>query len=302
MTTQPRPATTGLTPPLAPSHLERTVPETLVRVLVVDDTDAIRTVVTLALELDGRYQVVGSAVDGVEGVTAAEELQPDIVLLDRSMPRMDGITALPRIRTVAPGAAVVLYTSDTDAGVHQAAMTAGALDVMDKGASLGDIGAILADVLVRSASDEADEVAVQVGPVPSSAALAWITNTKGILDAVRRAGEVTDQAIEDEVLDTFTHYLDVWEAVAGTNPEFLWAARAPASEVERLVEAWASIDRIDDDRLHELGVDWSSSLGRSFFDALTAAVLRALTAHDNTVALAQRLEPQWAPPQARGEG
>ena len=98
------------------------------------------------------------------------------------------------------------------------------------------------------------------------------------------------------MFETFGHYLDTWQQVAEANDEFHWAARAPAAQVEHLVEAWASIDRIDEDRLRALGCAWSGPLGRPFFDALTAAVLRALAAHEATVALARRLEPQWAPP------
>src|SRR5947209_6978341 len=93
----------------------------------------------MLLELDGRFEVVGEAVDGIEGVERAEELQPDVVLLDRTMPRMSGMEALPRIRQVAPRAAVVLYTSETDERVYQAALASGAVDVMDKAAGVADI-------------------------------------------------------------------------------------------------------------------------------------------------------------------
>lgn len=267
-----------------------------VTVLLVDDIDDIRAVVRLALELDGRYEVIGEAADGIEGVAAAERLRPDIVILDRSMPRMDGLAALERIRAVAPDAAVVLYTAENDAAVHQAAIAGGALDVMAKDVAIAEVGSLLADALVRSASSGGNQLDVYVGPVPSAAALEWIDNTRKILRAVRDAPDVTDTTIEPEVFDTFLHYLDIWERVAEASPEFVWAARAPTAEVERLIGAWASIDRIDDDRLRALGCEWSSASARSFFDALTAAVLRALATHEHTVALARRLEPQWAPP------
>lgn len=269
----------------------------VVRVLIVDDTDDIRLVVRLALELDGRYEVVGEAADGLEGIVAAESLRPDVILLDLAMPRMDGLTALPKIRQVAPATPVVLYTTQDDARVHQAAVAAGALDVMEKGSSIGEIGTLLADVLVRSASGSADPT-VKIGPVPSDSALDWITNTRKIVEAVRREPDAADLDIEAAVFETFDGYLDTWQQVAEANAEFLWAARAPAAQVELLVDAWASIDRIDEERLRALGCSWSSPLGRAFFEALTSAVLEMLSAHEATVALARRLAPQWAPPAA----
>jgi CheY-like chemotaxis protein len=268
---------------------------TAIRVLVVDDLEDVRAVVRLALELDGRYQVVGEAADGAAGVDAAASLQPDVVLLDRSMPVLDGLSALPRIRQAAPGAAVILYTSDNDEGLRQAAVAAGAVDLVSKERSVAQLGGLVADALVRSASRRVGELAVHVGPVPSSAALAWITNTTAIVHAVRAAPDLPDVAIADEVYETFLRYLDAWREIAEDGDEFTWAARATAEEVERLIEAWASIDRIDDDQLRTLGCDWSAPLGRSFYESLTTAVLRALADHERTVSLARRLEPQWAP-------
>src|SRR3954463_4025400 len=99
--------------------------EARIRVLVVDDTPDLRAVIKLLLDMDGRFEVVGEAGDGVEGGELAAELQPDGVLLARTMPRMSGLEALPEIRTVAPHTAVVLYTSEADDGVYQAALGSG---------------------------------------------------------------------------------------------------------------------------------------------------------------------------------
>ena len=266
-----------------------------VRVLVVDDTPDIRMVIALALELDGRYEVVGEAGDGVEGIAAAEALQPDVVLLDRSMPRLDGLTALPEIRTVAPSALVILYTSESDARIHQAAVAAGAIDVLTKDAKISRIGEVVADVLTRTASITRTDFTVRVGPVSSASALAWIDNTADILRAVRADPDATDVPIADEVFATFLHYLEIWRDVAEADAEFSWTARASTAEVEHLIGAWASIDRIDDDRLRALGCEWSTPLGRSFFEEITGAIMDALAMQETTSALARRLESQWAP-------
>src|SRR4051812_21016608 len=264
----------------------------LVRVLVVDDMDDIRQVVRLTLELDGRYDVVGEATDGIEAIDQARELQPDVVLLDRTMPRLGGLEALPEVRSVAPAAAVILYTAESDEQLRQAAVAAGAVDALSKDASISQLGTVVADALVRAAENDGD-LAVRVGPIPSEAALDWVDNTAKIINAVRARPDVLDTAVDDAVFETFDHYLDVWRDIALGNNEFTWAARASADDVERLVGAWASIDRMTDAQLVELGIEWSSPLGRQFFDALTAAVLAALTAHEATANLASRLQPQW---------
>lgn len=84
------------------------------RVLLVDDAPDLRTLLQVALERDGRFVVVGEAADGAEAIDLASELQPDIVVLDQMMPVMSGLEAMPRIRQVAPGAKVVLFSAIAD--------------------------------------------------------------------------------------------------------------------------------------------------------------------------------------------
>src|SRR5687768_5442088 len=112
-----------------------------------------RQLIRLLLETDGRYEVVGEAVDGIDALEAAERLQPEVVVLDRSMPRMTGLEALPELRRIAPRSAIVLYTAEADQQIRQAAVAAGAVDVLQKDASVGDLAGILAGALVRGAAE-----------------------------------------------------------------------------------------------------------------------------------------------------
>jgi CheY-like chemotaxis protein len=264
-----------------------------IRVLVVDDTPDVRAVVRLVLEDDVRFTVVGEAVDGVEGIDQAGALQPDVVLLDRSMPRLNGLEALPRIRQVAPFAEVILYTAEYDTAVHQAAIAAGAADVMPKSGSLLDLSGKLADALLRQWSNRDAGLTVRVGPVPSSAALDWIDNTGRIIDAVRRHPELTVEPVDPAVLRTFDDYLATWREVAAGDDTFSWVASASPEDVERLVGAWATIDAIPEERLVEVGCSFSSPTGRIFFSAVTTAIAEAVAHHEATSALAQRLRGQW---------
>jgi DNA-binding NarL/FixJ family response regulator len=80
------------------------------RILIVDDHPLTRDALASLLGAHG-LDVVGCASDGVEAIGEAERLQPDLVLLDLSMPGMDGLTALPRLRHAAPRCEVVVLTA-----------------------------------------------------------------------------------------------------------------------------------------------------------------------------------------------
>jgi DNA-binding NarL/FixJ family response regulator len=81
-----------------------------VRVLVVDDHPLTRSALSGLLE-QSSFSVVGEAADGGEAIDRARELQPDLVLLDLSMPGLDGLDALPLLRAAAPEAEVVVLTA-----------------------------------------------------------------------------------------------------------------------------------------------------------------------------------------------
>ncbi|HEY7420969.1 MAG TPA: response regulator transcription factor [Gaiellaceae bacterium] len=80
------------------------------RVLLVDDHPLTREALSSLLAQHG-FEVVGEAADGATAIAAAERLQPDLVLLDLSMPGLDGLAALPRLRSAAPECEVVVLTA-----------------------------------------------------------------------------------------------------------------------------------------------------------------------------------------------
>jgi DNA-binding NarL/FixJ family response regulator len=94
-------------------------------VLIVDDHPLTREALTSLLESHG-FDVPGCASDGVEAIAAAARLQPDLILLDLSMPGMDGITALPGLREAAPNCEVVMLTASGTEENLLAAIRAGA--------------------------------------------------------------------------------------------------------------------------------------------------------------------------------
>ena len=80
------------------------------RILIVDDHPLTRDALAALLGQHG-FSVVGAAGDGEEAIELAGRLQPDLVLLDLSMPGMDGLEALPRLREAAPACEVVVLTA-----------------------------------------------------------------------------------------------------------------------------------------------------------------------------------------------
>jgi DNA-binding NarL/FixJ family response regulator len=80
------------------------------RILVVDDHPLTRDALAKLLE-QGGFDVVGQAGDGNEAIELARRLQPNLVLLDLSMPELDGLSALPRLREAAPECEVVVLTA-----------------------------------------------------------------------------------------------------------------------------------------------------------------------------------------------
>jgi two-component system, NarL family, response regulator DesR len=98
----------------------------VVRVLVVDDHALFAEALMLTLGIDDRIEVVGSASSGVEAISLAEALRPDVILMDVHMPSMDGIEATRRVRNVSPGTRVVMVTAARSPEIAHHALAAGA--------------------------------------------------------------------------------------------------------------------------------------------------------------------------------
>ncbi|WP_064456608.1 response regulator [Streptomyces hygroscopicus] len=97
-----------------------------IRVLLVDDHQVVRRGLRTFLEVQDDIEVVGEAPDGKEGVARAEELRPDVVLMDVKMPGVDGIEALRTLRDLDNPARVLVVTSFTEKRTVVPALRAGA--------------------------------------------------------------------------------------------------------------------------------------------------------------------------------
>ena len=269
-------------------------PDKRVRVVVVDDAAEIRTLLRALLDQDDRFEVVGEGADGIEAVELAASLAPDLLILDRHMPRLGGLETLPEIARFAPRTNVILFTATASSGTYHAAISAGALDVLEKSVEV-DFVDRLAETLVDHWASEDAEVQMHIGPVSSESARLWIGSSRRIVSALRLHPEVMTEAPPTEILDLFGRFLQIWDEFSEGRDEFFWAARARFSDVQKLVEWWARVDDMSEEQITALGVEWSAPEARPFYHALTEGVLNALDAHAASQELARALRRQWTP-------
>ena len=145
------PAAIGVPPAASPAHLEDPIEQKEShRVLVVDDAEDLRMLLRARMETRNGLTVVGEAADGLAAVELASELQPDLVMLDLAMPRMDGLEALPLIRAAVPGVRVIVLSGFNQSTLAEKAMEAGADRYVVKGGSMSQLLELVETVLATA--------------------------------------------------------------------------------------------------------------------------------------------------------
>jgi DNA-binding NarL/FixJ family response regulator len=109
------------------------------RIVLVDDTPEIRFLLRVGLEVDGRFEVVGEAVNGLEAIDIAAAERPDAVLLDLAMPVMDGLEAIPKIIEASPDTKIVVLTAFDAGQMYDEAISRGASAYIEKGVEVEHI-------------------------------------------------------------------------------------------------------------------------------------------------------------------
>ena len=122
-------------------------PADLVRVLVVDDHPIVLDGVTMVLESTSWLKVAGYAKSGREAITAAEQLRPDVILLDLRLPDMLAPEVVRSVRARVPGTRFVVFTAYPDHAAIEAALAAGVQAIAVKDANRADLVAIIAQVV-----------------------------------------------------------------------------------------------------------------------------------------------------------
>jgi PAS domain S-box-containing protein len=108
-------------------------------IVIVDDAAEVRALVRTRLRLSRRIEVVGEGADGAEAVALAAEHRPDLLLLDVSMPGIDGLEALPRVLEASPETRVVMYSGFTEEMLARRSRDLGAAAFLEKSTSLDSL-------------------------------------------------------------------------------------------------------------------------------------------------------------------
>ena len=122
-------------------------------VVLVDDSTEVRALVRRRLELSGLFEVVGEGGDGTEAISLVHRLEPQLLLLDTSMPTMDGIEALPAILALCPETRVVMFTGFEEIGLAARARELGAADFVEKSIQLEELPGRLLRALNKAPPD-----------------------------------------------------------------------------------------------------------------------------------------------------
>ena len=111
----------------------------MIDVVLVEDNDVFREALELMLSVTSDVRVVASVPDGRSALEVCQRFQPDVVLVDYRLPELDGVETTARVRTICPGAAVVVLTAGVETGELAALYDAGAVACLTKDSDLTEI-------------------------------------------------------------------------------------------------------------------------------------------------------------------
>jgi PAS domain S-box-containing protein len=173
------------------------VPVDAATIVIVDDASEVRLLIRTRLRMSGALRVVGEGADGAEAVSLAKEHQPSLMLLDVSMPGLDGLEALPQVLAASPATRVVMYTGFEEQGLVDKARQLGAAAFLQKSAPIDHlINRLLAVAGAKTVQDPREPLPEETPP------------TKGML-----ATSAVDQRILDEHQERFREVFE--EAAIG---------------------------------------------------------------------------------------
>lgn len=129
------------------------------RTVIADDLPEMRRLLKRVVERGGRFEVIGEAGNGLEAIVAVREQQPDLLLLDISMPVCDGLEALPQVRASSPRTVVAMVSGFEAGRLESTARKLGASAYLEKGMQPDEI----VDVLLAVMEEQQDPPDTETG-------------------------------------------------------------------------------------------------------------------------------------------
>jgi DNA-binding NarL/FixJ family response regulator len=241
------------------------------RILLVDDYEPFRRYLAVTLQHEADFQILGQASDGLEALQKAEQLQPDLILLDVGLPRLNGLETARRLRRLAPLTKILFISQEFSFDLVEAAFRVGALGYMHK---------------IRAQSEllPAIEAILSGRYFVSGVVKGGIVETTGDKQSVRHEVHFcSDDAI---VLKSFTDFISttlradkaaIMIATASHRDGVLQALQAQSVDVDYATKAGALILVDDSERLSMFMRDDKPDPSR-FFDAVGDLVEAAANA------------------------
>ena len=126
-------------------------------ILVADDSEQVRKYVSKLLRTNPDFQVCGEAVNGMEAVAKARELQPDLVILDLGMPVMNGLEAARELKNILPVVPIILFTLHGSMISDEQAARSG-VDLVVAKSDITQLNEHVRSLLPRPEMDEIDSI------------------------------------------------------------------------------------------------------------------------------------------------
>ncbi len=122
-----------------------------IQVYLCDDVPALRLVLRTVLELDGDVEIVGESGDGETALADVSRLRPDVLVLDLSLPGLDGLEVLDALGTRSPETRVVVFSGYPERQLGEAARSRGARRYVEKGADIELVARYVREVAAEAA-------------------------------------------------------------------------------------------------------------------------------------------------------
>lgn len=216
------------------------------RLLIVDDHEVVRRGIRSLLADHGRWEVCGEAVDGQDAVDKARELKPDLIIMDVSMPRLNGLEATPIIRSVLPDCEILILSQHESPQMIQQALKAGARGYVVKSSVARDLLVALDTVIHHEPFfDQTIRGMIQQSTTVNEPKTLYGTDTPARPNSFDQGVRTSAEKVNILMVDDEPGKLLTYEAILTELGENLIKAHSAAEALEHLLKTDIAIVLMD---------------------------------------------------------